>query len=144
MVMIDFVKLTDTLLGLDILKISIVGFIFFSLIMGILADIIDQKDLGEDLGVISVLILIMLAVFFGTSYIGINYYYPGMKKTLEKAKVTNIKNLKRNRKIVEDAIKYNGAVKSKEEYINTLLNKFYLDGKDATPDEKELMKKLKK
>ena len=112
--------------------------------MGILADIIDQKDLSEDLGVISVLILIILAVFFGTSYIGINYYYPGMKKTLEKAKVTNIKNLKRNRRTVENAIKYNDAVKDREEYINALLNKFYVDGRDATPDEKELMKKLKK
>lgn len=58
--------------------------------------------------------------------------------------ITNIKNLKRNRRIVEDAIKYNGSIKNKEEYINTLLNKFYLNGKDATPDEKELMKKLKK
>ena len=144
MVMIDFLKMSNDHFVLDIFKISIVGFIFFSLIMGILADIIDQKDLSEDLGVISVLILIMLAVFFGTSYIGINYYYPGMKKTLEKAKVTNIKNLKRNRKIVEDAIKYNGAVKNKEEYINVLLNKFYINRKDATPDEKELMKKLKK
>ena len=139
MIMIDFVKMTNDLFALDILKISIVGFIFLTLIGGILADIIDQKDLSEDFGVISVLILIMLAVFFG-----INYCYPGMKKTLEKAKVTNIKNLKRNRKIVEDAIKYNGAVKSKEKYINTLLNKFYVDGKDATLDEKELMKKLKK
>lgn len=144
MIMIDFVKMTNDLFVLDIFKISIVGFIFFSLIMGILADIIDQKDLSEDLGVISVLILIMLAVFFGTSYIGINYYYPGMKKTLEKAKVTNIKNLKRNRKIVEDAIKYNGAIKNKEEYINTLLNRFYVNGKDATLDEKKIMQKLKK
>ena len=142
--MIDFVKMTNDLFALDILKISIAGFIFFSLIMGILADIIDQKDLSEDLGVISVLILIILAVFFGTSYIGINYYYPGMKKTLEKAKVTNIKNLKRNRRTVENAIKYNDAVKDREEYINALLNKFYVDGRDATPDEKELMKKLKK
>ena len=144
MIMIDFVKMTNDLFALDILKISIAGFIFFSLIMGILADIIDQKDLSEDLGVISVLILIILAVFFGTSYIGINYYYPGMKKTLEKAKVTNIKNLKRNRRTVENAIKYNDAVKDREEYINALLNKFYVDGRDATPDEKELMKKLKK
>ena len=53
MVMIDFVKMTNDLFVLDIFKISIVGFIFFSLIMGILADIIDQKDLSEDLGVIS-------------------------------------------------------------------------------------------
>ena len=67
-----------------------------------------------------------------------------MKETLKKAGITNLKNLKRNRKIVEDAIKYNGAVKNKEEYINTLLNKFYINGKDATPDEKKLMQKLKK
>ena len=144
MIMINFVKMTNDLFVLDIWKISIVGFIFLSLIMGILTDIIDQKDLSEDLGIISVFILIMLITFLGTSYVGINYCYPGMKKTLEKAKVTNIKNLKRNRKIVEAAIKYNGAVENKEEYINTLLNKFYVDGKDATPDEKELMKKLKK
>ena len=142
--MINFVKMTNDLFVLDIWKISIVGFIFLSLIMGILADIIDQKDLSKDLGIISVFILIMLITFLGTSYVGINYYYPGMKKTLEKAKVTNIKNLKRNRDIVEEAIKYNDAVENKEEYINTLLNKFYVDGKDATPDEKELMKKLKK
>lgn len=144
MIMIDFVKMTNDLFALDILKISVVGFIFLVLIGGILADVIDQKDLGEDLGIISVLILIMLTVFFGTSYVEINYYYPGMKKTLEKAKVTNIKNLKRNRKIVENATKYNGAIKSKEEYINTLLNRFYVNGKDATPDEKRIMQKLKK
>ena len=67
-----------------------------------------------------------------------------MKEILKKAEITNLKNLKRNRKIVEDAIKYNGAVKNKEEYINALLNKFYINGKDATPNEKEILKKLKK
>ena len=67
-----------------------------------------------------------------------------VERAIKKAGITNLKNLKRNRKIVEDAIKYNGAVKNKEEYINTLLNRFYVNGKDATLDEKKIMQKLKK
>ena len=123
----------------DLFKIFFTIIIFLFLIMSIFA-VCDRK---EKFITIFILVLMILATFYGTQYIGIRQYV-GMKEALKKAEITNIKNLKRNRKIVEDSIKYNGAIKNKEEYINTLLNKFYLNGKDATPDEKELMKKLKK
>jgi hypothetical protein len=137
--MIDFLKITNDLSAIDLFKIFFTIIIFLFLIMSIFA-VCDRK---EKFITIFILVLMILATFYGTQYIGIRQYV-GMKEALKKAEITNIKNLKRNRKIVEDSIKYNGAIKNKEEYINTLLNKFYLNGKDATPDEKELMKKLKK
>lgn len=139
MIMIDFLKITNDLSAIDLFKIFFTIIIFLFLIMSIFA-VCDRK---EKFITIFILVLMILATFYGTQYIGIRQYV-GMKEALKKAEITNIKNLKRNRKIVEDSIKYNGAIKNKEEYINTLLNKFYLNGKDATPDEKELMKKLKK
>ena len=139
MIMIDFVKITNNLFELDFLKISLT-IIVFAFLIGAAFLIYGTK---EKIITIFILVLMMFATFYGTPYIGICQYV-GMKETLKKAKVNNIKNLKRNRKIVEDAIEYNGAVKNKDEYINALFNKFYINGKDATPDEKELMKKLKK
>lgn len=140
MIMIDFFKITNDLSAIDLFKIFFTTIIIFLfLIMSIFA-VCDRK---EKFITIFILVLMILATFYGTQYIGIRQYV-GMKEVLKKAKITNIKNLKRNCRIVEDAIKYNGSIKNKEEYINTLLNKFYLNGKDATPDEKELMKKLKK
>ena len=139
MIMIDFVKITNNLFELDFLKIFLT-IIVFAFLIGVAFLIYGTK---EKIITIFILVLMMFATFYGTPYIGICQYV-GMKETLKKAKVNNIKNLKRNRKIVEDAIEYNGAVKNKDEYINALFNKFYINGKDATPDEKELMKKLKK
>ena len=137
MIMIDFVKITSELFVLDFLKILFTVFVFLFMMGGVST----YSKTKEKNIVIFIFSLMMIATFFGTPYIGIN---AGMKKTLKKAGITNLKNLKRNRKIVEDAIKYNGAVKNKEEYINTLLNKFYVDGKDATPFENQIMQKLKK
>lgn len=139
MIMIDFVKITDDLWFLDFLKIFFTVIVFLFMIGGVST----YSKTKEKNIVIFIFSLMMIATFFGTPHIGISGLV-GMKEILKKTKITNIKNLKRNRKIVEDAIKYNGAVKNKEEYINTLLNKFYINGKDVTPDEKELMKKLKK
>lgn len=139
MVMIDFVKITDDLWFLDFLKIffTFIAFLFW---MGGVCTFSKMKEKNI---VTFIFGLIMVATFFGTPHIGISGL-AGMKEILKKAKITNIKNLKTNRKIVEDAIKYNSAVKDKDEYINTLLNKFYINGKDTTPDEKKLMQKLKK
>ena len=139
MIMIDFFKITNDLSAIDFFKIFFTIIIFLFLIMSISA-VCDRK---EKFITIFILVLMILATFYGTQYIGIHQYV-GMKEALKKAKITNIKNLKRNRRIVEDAIKYNGAVKNKEEYINTLLNRFYVNGKDATLDEKKIMQKLKK
>ena len=139
MIMIDFVKLTNDLFVIDFLKIFFTFIVFFFLIGGVST----FSEAKEKNIVIFIFSLMMVVAFFGTPYIAIQQFV-GMEKVLKKAEITNLKNLKRNRRIVEDAIKYNGAVKNKEEYINNLLNKFYLNGKDVTPDEKELMKKLKK
>ena len=139
MIMIDFVKITDDLWFLDFLKIFFTVIVFLFMIGGVST----YSKTKEKNIVIFIFSLMMIATFFGTPHIGISGLV-GMKEILKKTKITNIKNLKRNRKIVEDAIKYNGAVKNKEEYVNTLLNKFYINGKDATPDEKKLMQKLKK
>ena len=139
MITIDFMKLTNDLFVIDFLKIFFTFIVFFFLMGGVST----FSETKEKSIVIFIFSLMMVATFFGTPYIAIRQFV-GMEKVLKKAEITNIENLKRNRKIVEDAIKYNGAVKNKEEYINILLNKFYINGKDATPDEKELMKKLKK
>lgn len=139
MIMIDFVKITSDLFVLDFLKIlfAVIGFLFF---IGTVFGYVFKKK--EKIITISIFVLVMVAIFYGTEYIGIRQFI-GMREVLKKAGITNLKNLKRNRKIVEDAIKYNGTVKDKNEYINTLLNKFYINGKDATPEEKEIMQKLK-
>lgn len=139
MIMIDFVKITSELFVLDFLKILFTVIVFLFMIGGVST----YSETKEKNVVIFIFSLMMVATFFGTPYIGIGQFV-GMRETLKRAEITNLKNLKRNRKIVEDAIKYNGAIKNKEEYINALLNKFYINGKDATPDQKELMKKLKK
>ena len=139
MIMIDFVKITSELFVLDFLKILFTVIVFLFMMGGVST----YSKTKEKNIVIFIFSLMMVATFFGTPYIGIHQFV-GMEKALKKAEITNLKNLKRNRKIVEDAIKYNGAVKNKDEYINTLLNKFYINGKDATPEEKEIMQKLKK
>lgn len=43
-----------------------------------------------------------------------------------------------------NATKFNSEIKDKDEYVNRILNKFYLGEKEVTLDEKELLKKLKK
>ena len=139
MIMIDFVKITSELFVLDFLKILFTVVVFLFMMGGVST----YSKTKEKNIVIFIFSLMMAATFFGTPYIGIGQFV-GMKEALKKAKITNLKNLKRNRKIVEDAIKYNGMVKDKNEYINILLNKFYIGGKDATPNEKEILKKLKK
>lgn len=66
------------------------------------------------------------------------------KAVLKKYNASNVKNLKSNIKIIRNIVKFNTAIKDKDEYVNRILNKFYVDGKDVTLNEKELMKKLKK
>lgn len=63
------------------------------------------------------------------------------KAILKKYNVSSVKNLKRNIKIIRDTTEF---YEDKNEYVNRILNKFYVDDKDATYEEKELMKKLKK
>ena len=63
---------------------------------------------------------------------------------MKKYNVSNVKNLKSNIRTIKNIAKFNAKIKDKDEYVNRILNKFYVDGKDVTPDEKELMKKLKK
>ena len=66
------------------------------------------------------------------------------KAILKKYNVSSVKNLKRNIKIIRDSTEFYVTTKDKNEYVNRILNKFYVDDKDATSQEKELMKKLKK
>ena len=66
------------------------------------------------------------------------------KEILRKSNVYNIKNLKNNIEIIRNTTKFNGEIKDKDEYVNRILNKFYLWEKEVTINEKELMKKLKK
>lgn len=76
-----------------------------------------------------------------------NFGNQKVKAILKKYNVSNVKNLKSNIKIIRDVTDaefYGETIKDKNEYVNRILNKFYVDDKDATPDEKELMKKLKK
>ena len=67
------------------------------------------------------------------------------KAILKKYNVSSVKNLRRNIKIIRDMTEFYGeTTEDKNEYVNRILNKFYVDGKDATVEEKEFMKKLKK
>ena len=73
-----------------------------------------------------------------------NFGNQSAKEILKKYNASNVKNLKNNIKIIRNIAEFNSEIKDKDEYVNRILNKFYVDGKDVTPDEKELMKKLKK
>ena len=67
------------------------------------------------------------------------------KAILKKYNVSSVKNLRRNIKIIRDTTEFYGeTIEDKNEYVNRILNKFYVDDKDTTPEEKQLMKKLKK
>lgn len=134
--MIDFLKIAD---ALNIIPIaSILGFLLLISLWLIIA-IIDFYDKNK-------IICILLSIFiaFAPYLFMENFGIQKEKAILRKYNVSNVKNLKNNIEIIRNATKFNSEIKDKEEYVNRILNKFYLGGKEVTVDEKELMKKLKK
>lgn len=134
--MIDFLKIAD---ALDIIPIaSIAGFLFLILLWLIIA----VTDFFPKNRIICALLSIFIA--FVPYLFMENFSIQKEKAILKKYNVSNIKNLKNNIKIIRNATKFNSEIKDKDEYVNRILNKFYLGEKEVTLDEKELLKKLKK
>lgn len=134
--MIDFLKIAD---ALNIIPLaSIEGFLFLILLWLIIA----VTDFFPKNKIICALLSIFIAF---VPYLFIeNFSIQKEKEILRKSNVSNIKNLKNNIKIIRNATKFNSEIKDKDEYVNRILNKFYLGEKEVTLDEKELLKKLKK
>ena len=139
--MIDFLKIVT---ALNIIPASLLwGFLLVVLFWFVLAFV--EPDWENDKFSKKTLILFLWILVAITPYLFMkNFGNQKAKAILKKYNASNVKNLKRNIKIIRDIAKFNAGIKDKNEYVNRILNKFYVDGKDVTPDEKELMKKLKK
>ena len=134
--MIDFLKIAD---ALNIIPIaSILGFLLLISLWLIIA----VTDFYHKNKIICALLSIFIA--FAPYLFMENFGIQKEKEILKKYNVFNIKNLKNNIEIIRNATKFNSEIKDKDEYVNRILNKFYLGEKEVTIDEKELMKKLKK
>ena len=138
--MIDFLKIADKL---NIIPVSLFfGFLLSVLFLFVLAFIEIEWEKNSLKRNFTLFLWILVAV---SPYLLIkNFGNQNAKEILKKYNASNIKNLKNNIKTIRNIAKFNSEIKDKDEYVNRILNKFYVDGKDVTPDEKELMKKLKK
>lgn len=139
--MIDFLKIVATL---NVIPTSLLwGFLLAVLFWLVLAFV--KPDWKKDKFSKKVLILFLWILVVIAPYLFMkNFGNQRAKAVLKKYNASNVKNLKRNIKIIRDIVKFNAEIKDKNEYVNRILNKFYVDGKDVTLNEKELMKKLKK
>lgn len=139
--MIDFLKIVT---ALNIIPASLLwGFLLVVLFWFVLAFV--EPGWEKDNFSKNRLILFLWILVAITPYLFMkNFGNQRAKAILKKYNASNVKNLKSNIKIIRDIAKFNAGIKDKDEYVNRILNKFYVDGKDVTPDEKELMKKLKK
>lgn len=139
--MIDFLKIVA---ALNVIPASLLwGFLLAVLFWLVLAFV--KPDWKKDKFSKKVLILFLWILVVIAPYLFMkNFGNQRAKAVLKKYNASNVKNLKRNIKIIRDIVKFNAEIKDKNEYVNRILNKFYVDGKDVTLNEKELMKKLKK
>ena len=131
--MIDFFKIVA---ALNIIPASLLwGFLLVVLFWFVLAFVeIDwEKDKIKRSFILFLWILIAITPYLFMK----NFGNQRAKAVLKKYNASNIK-------IIRNIVKFNTAIKDKDEYVNRILNKFYVDGKDVTLNEKELMKKLKK
>lgn len=138
--MIDFFKIVA---ALNIIPASLLwGFLLVVLFWFVLAFVeIDwEKDKIKRSFILFLWILIAITPYLFMK----NFGNQRAKAVLKKYNASNVKNLKSNIKIIRNIVKFNTAIKDKDKYVNRILNKFYVDGKDVTLNEKELMKKLKK
>ena len=138
--MIDFFKIVA---ALNIIPASLLwGFLLVVLFWFVLAFVeIDwEKDKIKRSFILFLWILIAITPYLFMK----NFGNQRAKAVLKKYNASNVKNLKSNIKIIRNIVKFNTAIKDKDEYVNRILNKFYVDGKDVTLNENELMKKLKK
>lgn len=138
--MIDFFKIVA---ALNIIPASLLwGFLLVVLFWFVLAFVeIDwEKDKIKRSFILFLWILIAITPYLFMK----NFGNQRAKAVLKKYNASNVKNLKSNIKIIRNIVKFNTAIKDKDEYVNRILNKFYVDGKNVTLNEKELMKKLKK
>ena len=138
--MIDFFKIVA---ALNIIPASLLwGFLLVVLFWFVLAFVeIDwEKDKIKRSFILFLWILIAITPYLFMK----NFGNQRAKAVLKKYNASNVKNMKSNIKIIRNIVKFNTAIKDKDEYVNRILNKFYVDGKDVTLNEKELMKKLKK
>ena len=138
--MIDFLKIVA---ALNIIPASLLGGFLLAFLFWFALAFVEldwEKDMLKKMLILFLWILAAITPYLFMK----NFGNQRAKAVLKKYNASNVKNLKRNIKIIRDIAKFNAEIKDKNEYVNRILNKFYVDGKDVTPDEKELMKKLKK
>ena len=138
--MIDFLKIVDKL---NIIPVSLFfGFLLSVLFLFVLAFVEIEWERNNLKRSFALFLWILVAV---SPYLLMkNFGNQKAKAILKKYNASNVKNLKNNIKTIKNISKFNNEIKDKDEYVNRILNKFYVDDKDATPDENELIKKLKK
>lgn len=138
--MIDFLKIVDKL---NIIPVSLFfGFLLSVLFLFVLAFVEIEWERNNLKRSFALFLWILVAV---SPYLLMkNFDNQKAKAILKKYNASNVKNLKNNIKTIKNISKFNNEIKDKDEYVNRILNKFYVDDKDATPDENELIKKLKK
>ena len=138
---INFFKIIATL---NVIPQAVFGGFFLLFILSIVLAFVEVDwDKNEFRKKMFVLLYILAAT---APYLFLkNFGNQKAKAILKKYNVSSVKNLRRNIKIIRDTTEFYGeTTEDKNEYVNRILNKFYVDGKDATVEEKELMKKLKK
>lgn len=138
--MIDFLKIVA---ALNIIPESLLGGFLLAFLFWFALAFVEldwEKDMLKKMLILFLWILVAITPYLFMK----NFGNQRAKAVLKKYNASNVKNLKRNIKIIRNIAKFNAGIKDKNEYVNRILNKFYVDGKDVTPDEKELMKKLKK
>jgi len=138
--MINFLEIVATL---NVIPASIFFGILLSVLLSFLLAFVEVDwDKNEFRKKMFVLLYILTAT---APYLFLkNFGNQKAKAILKKYNASNLKNLKSNIKIIRDTTEFYAEGKDKNEYVNRILNKFYVDDKDATYEEKELMKKLKK
>ena len=114
-----------------------------SLVIGILtfiaAGIILRDKIADEVLVLSSL---LLTAFFVSTYI-ILFVSPENSENLARVKKYNVKSiisLGNNIEVVQEEL---GIIENKTEETNKILNKFYKNDKNLSPDEEKIVKKLK-
>ena len=119
----------------ELLILVVAGILIFIVTMLALSSII--KDKGA-----SILFSLLVETLFCLSYI--SFIVPvDNTKNLENVKKYNVNSIKKLGKNIEIVQKELGIVENKEQETNKILNKFYKDNKNLTPDEEKIVEKLK-
>ena len=137
------INFLEIVASLNVIPLSLFwGFLLLFLLSLVIAFVEVDWDKNEFRKKMFILLYILAAT--APYFFMKNFGNQKAKAILKKYNASNLKNLKSNIKIIRDSTEFYVTTKDKNEYVNRILNKFYVDDKDATSQEKELMKKLKK